>query len=129
MLGSAAWDHLTKTARRYGRDLAGLVQALPQAGTLPRPDEAKKGAVITVEDVEKAPPATILCLFEALREELPAFLRGEEFNSRIRIDVGGVEVLKLKEHVTNRDGETPAVSIAMLVLEAACGSSYIRATS
>ncbi len=118
LLGSAAWDHLAKTARRYGQDLAGLVQALPQAGTLPKPDEAKEGAVITVEDVEKAPPATIIRLFEALREELPAFLRGEEFNSRIRIDVGGVEVLKLKEHVTNRHGETPAASMAMLVLEA-----------
>jgi hypothetical protein len=119
LFGSAAWDHLAKTARRYGRSIAELVEALPQTGTLPKPDEAKEeGAVLTVEDVEKAPPATILRLFEALREELPAFLRGEEFNSRILIDVGGVEVLKLKEHVTNRGGETPAASMAMLVLEA-----------
>ncbi|MGB2695153.1 MAG: hypothetical protein WBD55_08195 [Dehalococcoidia bacterium] len=119
LFGSAVWDHLTKTARRYDQNIAELIEALPESGTLPKPGERKaKGSVLEVEDIAATPPATILSLFEALREELPAFERSEPFNSRIRLDAAGVEVLELKRHVTNHEGETPAAEMAMLVLEA-----------
>jgi hypothetical protein len=112
--GPAVWDHLAKTAARYGLNLARVIEALPCHGTLPAPSDE---GVLTPEDVAAKPPATLLQLFEALREEQRAFLSGEDFNSRIRLGAG-IEVVRLREHVKTKRGDVPVKEMALIVLEA-----------
>jgi hypothetical protein len=122
LLNAAAWDHLARTARRNGADIGALVEALPAHGTLPLPLGDEDG-VVQVDDVDAVPPHSLLALFAELRAELPAFRRGEDFNSRIRIHPGGIDLWRPRPHATRtnpKPGEAAVMveEMAMLVLDA-----------
>jgi hypothetical protein len=115
LTGGRAWDHLARTAARQGEDLAALVRALPQRPTLPKP--VSKGP-LEVDDVALVPPRTLLHLFAALLEELPAFLSGEPFNSHLRLDADGIDVWALRAHVSPARGVPDVADMAILALDA-----------
>ena len=115
--GSAVWDHIAHTARLYGSDIVALLEALPKRPSLPEPD-ADQAGVVTREAVEKAPPATLLLLLNALRDELEGFASGEDFNSRLRLTRDGIEVRRLKEHARDRWGAPLVGQMDVLVLDA-----------
>lgn len=117
LMGAAVWDHLAKTAARYSLDLGTLLRALPARATLPEP-EADTDGYVTVEALDAAPPPTILRAVEALRAELPAFESGADFNSRLRIGSGGIDVWAPREAVADRHGIPIAPQMALLLLDA-----------
>lgn len=94
-----------------------MIEALPQVQLLPKPRRKSEG-VLTVEDVWEVPPASVQHLLEALQEELPAFLSYEEFNSRVRMDAGGINIWRLKELPEDTPGGTSFRHLALLVLDA-----------
>ncbi len=116
LMGAAVWDHLARTATRYHLDLSALIEDLPAHGTLPEPAEDASG-YLSVATVEAVPPASILRILDALREELPHFQQGGDFNCRLRLTVRGIEVRELREHIAGRDGP-PVAAMAMLILDA-----------
>lgn len=116
LIGAAAWDHLARTARRNGEDLRALIGGLPKQGTLPEPGAT--GSVLSVADVQAAPPASILALVDTLREELPAFLSREDLNSRIRVNADGIDVWRLRDHAADRFGNVIIADKPLLLLEA-----------
>ena len=115
LIGPAVWDHLAKTASRYGEDLCVRVEALPHRPSLPTPEA---DGPLTVEDVEAVPPAHIRRLFAALQEERPAFQSGDPFNSRLRLDANGIELAALRDHARIRGGRACVADTALLVLDA-----------
>lgn len=117
LTGPTTWDHLAKTAARYSLDLVKLVEALPANPTLPEPEAAPDG-YITTSTVDAVPPATILAVLKALREELTAFRSGADFNSRLRLGRGGIEVWTPRAPVPDRHGIPIAPQMALLVLDA-----------
>lgn len=113
--GIGFWDHLARTARRYGEDLAAVIRSLPRTPSLPTPSDA---GPVTVADIEAAPPQTILRLLLALREELPAFQAGHAFNSRLRADGAGIDIWRARPPVSPPRGSPPINDAALLVLDA-----------
>ena len=73
----AVWDHLPRTALRQRTDLATVIAALPHTMTVPEP-AADESNVLELADVEAAIPANVVRLCEALQDELPHFLAGED---------------------------------------------------
>ena len=116
LLAGHAWDLLAGVAARYGFDFADLIEALPKREALPQPFDDADGYV-SVRTVEAVPPASVTVLLAALREELDAFRLGEDFNSRIRIRKGMVEVGRLRDHISDREGIVIA-RLPLLVLDA-----------
>jgi len=116
LLGGHAWDHLVATAARLGLDFEALVEALPDLEMLPEPYDDVEGYV-TVRTVEAVPPASATMLLAALKEELEAFRSSEDFNSRVRITKGVVQVGRLREHIADREGAVIA-RLPLLVLDA-----------
>jgi hypothetical protein len=125
LIGAAVWDHLARTARRNGVDLTALIDALPVEPTVPLP-EGDAQRVLATKDVEGSPPASVLPLLRALREELPAFLSGEDFNSRIRMDASGVDVWSLRAPAKDRYGSPLLLDKPLLVLEATPVTSLVE---
>ncbi|MBI4302170.1 MAG: hypothetical protein HY664_06160 [Chloroflexi bacterium] len=117
VMGPPLWDHLAKTARRYGEELQALIEALPRNRLLPQPQSNQAG-VLAVEDVKAVPPAAVMRLMEALMEELPAFLSREDFNSRIRLDTRGIDICKLRELPNDTPGGFQFADIPVLLLDA-----------
>ena len=114
--GGWAWDHIAGAAARQGLDLVSLVEALPARETLPEPFDDYDGYV-SVATVEAVPPASVAALLTALREELDRFRAGEDFNSRIRVSHGCIEVGRVRVHICDREGVIIA-RMPMLVLDA-----------
>jgi hypothetical protein len=124
LLGAAVWDHLARTARRYGEYLSTMVDTLPRSRLLPKPS-AKDGAALSPEDVWAVPPASVLQLLRALREELPSFLAGEEFNCRMRLDAGGIDIWQLRELPDDtREGKSFG-DLPLLVLDATPVEAFV----
>ena len=117
LIGAAVWDHLVKTAARYSWDLAALLRALPEKGTLPEPIAGADGYV-TKAAVDEVPPATILLVLNVLRSELAAFESGADFNSALRLGSRGIESRALREPVPDQHGVPIAPHMALLVLDA-----------
>ncbi len=123
LFGPALWDLLTRTAVRNGMDLPGLIQALPAKPTLPKPD-ANGPPVLTVDAVERVPPATLRQVLAALTEELPRFTQGGPFNSRLRIRWDAdrkdriIEVQRLREGPVDQFGKRLLDEIPLLILDA-----------
>ena len=116
-IGARVWDHLVQSARRFRVDLVAAIASLPKAGTLPPPGRSKCD-VLTVEAVEAAAPATIKSLLDGLRDELPSFQSGEDFNSRLRIDQDGLHIFRLRRAAIDRKERTIIAELPLLVLEA-----------
>lgn len=116
LLGGRAWDHFVATAARLGVDFEALIEAVPHLEALPEPYDDIDGYV-SVRTVEAVPPATVRKLLEALKEELEAFRSGEDFNSRVRVKKGSVEVSRLRAHISDKDGAVIA-RLPLLVLDA-----------
>jgi hypothetical protein len=74
--------------------------------------------VLTKQTIDEVPPANLKVLLTVLREELPAFLSGEDFNSRLRLSQDGIEVWYLKDHIRNRSGEALLPQMNLLLLDA-----------
>ncbi|MEX2225558.1 MAG: hypothetical protein WEB52_03810 [Dehalococcoidia bacterium] len=68
LIGPDVWDHFARTARRYGQEIGALVDRLPAQPTMPSP-EGKAGGILTRQDIEGSPPASVLPLLLALRED------------------------------------------------------------
>jgi hypothetical protein len=123
LIGPAVWDHLARTAVRNAIPLAELVRALPDKPTLPSPQPDASGQV-TVAAVEAVPPATLRRVLAALKEELPAFECGEDFNSRLRLRWDAergervIEVQRLRQGPTDKLGKNLLAEIPLLVLDA-----------
>jgi hypothetical protein len=117
LMGASVWDHLARTARLYGHRIEDLVGALPKRVTLQKPQPNEQG-VLTSQAVDEVPPANLHILVAVLREELPAFLSGEEFNSRLRLSQDGIEVWCLKNHIHTRSGEPLLPQMDLLLLDA-----------
>ncbi len=117
LLGARAWDHLVPSACRFQIDLVEAITSLPKAGTLPPPGKSESD-VLTVEAVEAAVPATIQALLDVLRDELPLFLSGDDFNSRLRIDQDGLHILRLRQPATDRHQRLIIAELPLLVMEA-----------
>ncbi|MEA2642678.1 MAG: primase, partial [Chloroflexota bacterium] len=94
--GPAVWDHLARTAAREGMILAALIEAVPSRWGFPDPERNARG-MVSVDTVEAAPPAIVGRLVEALQEELPAFLTGEDFNCRLRLSSSGFSIAALRQ--------------------------------
>jgi len=124
LFGAAVWDHFARTARRHGVDFAELVKQLPTEPTIPPPEPGADG-VLTVQQVKDAPPASVLPLLRALREELTSFLTGEDFNSGIRLDAAGVEISSLRAPAMDRWGSPILAEKPLLVLEATPAPSLV----
>jgi hypothetical protein len=117
LIGGAVWDHFVRAARLYGEDFVQLLCALPQKPTFPEP-KSEPGAPLTLEAVEASPPATILDLLHALRDEVPHFQGSRDFNSRLRLTRDGIELRRMREHVFDRYGQPLVAAMDMLVLDA-----------
>jgi hypothetical protein len=117
LLGATVWDRFAASARRHNVDLVAAILALPANGTLPPPGTSDQD-VLCVEDVATAVPATVTALLDALREELPSFLSGEDFNSRFRIDQDGMHVFRVRQPATDRLQREIVAELPLLVLEA-----------
>ncbi len=117
LIGAPVWDHLARVAVRYRADLGDLIRALPEEPTIPEPEGGADGQV-TLASVEDAPPATLLELVRAFREELSAFESGEDFNSRLRLSTTGVEVWSLRAPVPDHNGLPILPRMALLILDA-----------
>ena len=117
LIGADVWDHLARVAMRYRIDLGNLARSLPEKPTIPAP-ETDAGGGVTLASIEDAPPATVLDLVRALREELPAFESGAEFNSRLRLSTKGIEVWSLRAPVPDHNGLPILPRMALLVLDA-----------
>jgi len=115
--GAAAWDLLARSAHLCGEEVGRIIDALPASPSLPEP-ETGVDEVLTRERVEAVPPAKLLSLILTLREELPTFLAGEDFNSRLRLSAAGLEVWRLREHVQDRHGLPLLPDMDLLVLDA-----------
>lgn len=116
-VGAAAWDALALAARTHGFDIVALVEALPKSPTLPEPEPNSEG-LITASAAENAPPGGLKKLLQALRDEVPYFIAGEDFNSRLRISPYGIELWRLKDHVRGRHGQPLIEDMDLLVLDA-----------
>ena len=125
LLGARVWDRLVQSARRHQVDLGSAIASLPKAGTLPPPGEGETD-VLTVEAVESAVPATIKSLLDALSDELPSFLSGEDFNSCLRIDGEGLHVFRMREPATDRQQRLILAELPLLVLEATPISALVE---
>ncbi len=117
LIGGHAWDQLARTARRYGFDIVTLIEALPKQTRLPKPTADEQG-LVSRESVERAPPATLDTLFATLQDELGSFKAGDDFNSRLRLSLDGIEVWNLKHHVRSRIGEALLSQLDLLLLDA-----------
>ena len=117
LIGSDAWDHLYMTARRNGYRLEELLGALPEKSGLPQP-RAQSDGVVIAEDVRAVPPRTVTKLIEALTAESPIFMRGEDLNSRIRIDASGIDVWQLRECNHPFGNRSSLADMALLILDA-----------
>ena len=115
LLGPAVWDHLAKTAARYGEDFGALIRVLPRHPSVP---ELAARGVLTEADVRAVPPATVLRIVKALQAELPAFESDEPFNSCLRLHADGIDVWTLREHVRDRRHGAFVQEMALLVLDA-----------
>jgi len=116
VIGARVWDLLAEASLlSVRRPLLDVVADLPAHGTMPRP---RDGVVLTVEDVGQLPPGGLLRLVAALKDEADWFASGEDFNSRLRIRDGAIEVWEVREHVLNGFGETIVRTLPLLVLEA-----------
>ncbi|MBN9492872.1 hypothetical protein J0H33_05940 [bacterium] len=116
LLGAAAWDHLAAVAHRNGYDLPDVVERLPKPGVLPSPTADE--AYLTVEAIERVPPAGVGKLLAALKAELAAFLAGEDFNSWLKITRDRITVATLRQHTRSRKGVVYAAELPMLILDA-----------
>jgi hypothetical protein len=117
LIGAAVWDHLVRTGRLHGEDFVALLASLPRQPSLPPPTAGEEG-YLTREAVEDAPPPVLLDCLIALREEVPFFLEGEDFNSRFRLTQDGLQLWRLKEHVRDRFGAPLVAGLDMLILDA-----------
>ncbi len=117
LIGAAVWDHLARVATRYRVDLGNLLRSLPEKPTTPEPDGEADGQV-TLASIADVPPATILELVRALRDELPAFESGEDFNSSLRLGMQGIEVWSLRTPVPDQHGLPILPRMALLILDA-----------
>lgn len=124
LLGAAVWDHLSRTAKRYGKDVKELIEAIPEKQNLPKP-KADDDGVVTVEAVQAVPPMAVRSLLEALIEELPSFLKGEDFNSRIRLGTSGIDIWRMRELPDVEDERRSLADMAMLVLDATPVDSFV----
>jgi hypothetical protein len=124
LLGAAVRDHLARTAYRYWEDLSAMVYTMPRVRLLPNPS-AQDGAALSPEDVRAVPPASVLRILQALREELPSFLTGEEFNCRIRLDAGGIDVWQLRELPDDTPEGKSFADLALLVLDATPVEAFV----
>lgn len=122
--GPEVWDHIAVVARQRGCTLAELVESLPMLGRLPTPQGMD--AVLTIEDIERVPPASLQSLLDALVEELPSYLSREPFNCRIRISPEGLEVGRLREPTVDRDGQPYTSRMAVLVADATPSLPFVE---
>lgn len=125
LIGAPVWDHLARIAVRYRTDLGDLVRALPEKPTIPEPEGEADGQV-TLANVEDAPPATVLEVVRALREELVAFESGEDFNSRLRLSTAGIEVWSLRAPVPDPHGLPILPRMALIILDATPVDALIK---
>ena len=115
--GAAAWDRLARAAFPCDETIEAVVQRLPRAPSLP-PPQADGAGVLTREAIEAAVPAKLLRLVRTLEEELALFGAGEDFNSRLRLSGGGLEVWRLREHMRDQSGLPLLPAMDLLVLDA-----------
>jgi len=116
LIGAAAWDALAR-AVAGAEQLVDLIRQVPDEEDIrPAPED---GRVLTVEDIEAAPPAVLAVLIRTLKRELPAFLVGREFTSGLSIHPGGLELRTLRPMLSNKDTGRPLLADkAVLVLDA-----------
>ena len=117
LTGAHVWDQLAATTARYDQDSSDLVRSLPVRNLIPEPEEDKDG-YLSVRSVEAVPPATIALVLGALKQELPAFERGEDFNSGLALSRTGIVVGRMRQHAVDRKGRTIVEQMGMLVLDA-----------
>ena len=117
VMGSAAWDQIARTSKLYGYNIHDLIEALPRRVSLPKPRPNEQG-VVDEEAILDVPPATLAGLMAVLRDELPLFMAGEDFNSRLRLSVAGIEVWYLKDHARSRTGQPLLPDMDLLILDA-----------
>lgn len=117
LIGAGVWDHLARVAMRYRTDLGDLIRSVPEKSTTPEPEGEADGRV-TLASIADVPPATILEVVRALRDELPGFESGEDFNSRLRLSTMGIEVWSLRAPVPDHHGLPILPRMALLVLDA-----------
>ncbi len=122
--GPEVWDHLAVVARQRGCTLEELVESLPAVGRLPTPQGMD--GVLTMEDIEGVPPASLQSVVDVLAEELPSYLSQEPFNCRIRISAEGLEVGRLREPTVDRDGQAYASRMAILVADATPALPFVE---
>lgn len=113
--GAGAWEQLAAVANLHNVKLVELVEVLTSAA-IPEPSTTNGGRVLSRLDVEAAPPAALRLILEALRAELPRFLSGEEFNGRLCIHPGAVEVRVLRPSpwADDREGRRDRPSVIVL---------------
>ena len=117
LLGPAVWDHLIRTACRYGLDLPELIGALPEDLRFPNP-KAKSKTGLTVDEVKSVPSMAVRRLLEVLIVELSSFAAAEDFNSRIRLNTAGINIWNLRALPTkDAKGKDPS-RMPLLVLDA-----------
>jgi hypothetical protein len=124
LMGASVWDHLARTASRNDHDLKELIEALPKKQMLPKP-KADVDGVINVEAVQAVPPVAVRRLLEALIEELPSFLRGEDFNSRLRLNTSGMDIWRMRDLPEAEDNRRSLAEMAMLVLDATPVDTFV----
>ncbi len=117
VIGASVWDHLSRVALRYRVDLRALIQALPEKPTTPDPAGETDGCV-TLTSIADVPPAAVMQVAEALRDELSAFESGEDFNSRLRLSRDGIEAWALRAPVPDQHGLPILPRMALLMLDA-----------
>ena len=113
--GPPLWDHLAATAAEYGEDLVALIERLPGRG-FGMPAPLLGSDTLVLADVESLPGRGVAGLFTALREELPMFRQGNDFNSRIRIKNRSFEVARVR--TIGSRGARPLADVPILVLDA-----------
>jgi len=125
LLGPAVWDHLVGTACRYGVDLPALIRALPESLKLPAP-KAKGKKSLTADDVKAVPSMAVQRLLAALVEGLASFQTGEDFNSRIRLSIAGIDIWNLRGFPKKDAGGKDAANLPLLVLDATPVSALVE---
>lgn len=116
-IGARAFDIMARAAGSVAQ-LRALIDTVPDDTTNYLPG-TEDGAPLTVEDIEAAPPAFLSLLVRLLKEELPAFLGGGEFNSGIEISGGSIKLRAIRPSLLDRKTRKPILQDrTVLVLDA-----------
>lgn len=116
LIGAHAWDALARSVGGAEKLVALIRQAPAEQDVMPQP---ARGAALTVEDIEAAPPAVLARLIRVLKREVDAFLGGREFNSGLSVHPGGLELREIRDMLS--DTKTDRLLIqdkAVLILDA-----------